>query len=124
MKYTLFLQEDYLTGWQIGGDFEIDTDKYKDLQDEYGNYKYQLIDGEIILNPQKPTDEQLQKKYKQVVKSEISKKYTIEDELKILFRGSDEERKEHEDYIASCKSKSMEATYGTTTSGTSITKTK
>jgi hypothetical protein len=75
------------------------------LIDEYGNYKYQLIDGKIILNPQKPTPEQIEAKRKAYIVAEIRKKYTVDDEIKLLWRGTEEEKLSHEAYIQDAKKK-------------------
>jgi organic radical activating enzyme len=39
----------------------------------------------------------------ELVKALIAHKYTIEDEIKLLYRGQQEQIKEHEEYVAWCK---------------------
>ena len=38
-----------------------------------------------------------------LIKALISEKYSIEDEVKLLYRGTPEQKQEHEDYVAWCK---------------------
>ena len=113
MRYEYFLEGTYITGYIIQYDDKSNTtpEPLKEMQgmgwqtDEYGNYKYQLIDGKIILNPQKPTPEQVEAKRAQFIVAEIRKKYTVDDEIKILYRGTEEEKLSHEAYIQDAKKK-------------------
>ena len=110
--------EAYISGYQIGGNGPEPFPEMQymgALQDEYGNYKYQLIDGKIILNPQKPTPEQVEAKRAQFIVAEIRKRYTVDDELQLLWRGDPADKQAHETYIEDAKKK-WEDTSGIRTS--------
>lgn len=118
MKYIAFFDNNRLVGWQAGGDFELDPSKFDGLFDNFGNPLYELVDGEVVYNPKQPTPEQLRTKYEQIVKQEIAKRYTIDDEIKLLYRGTDLEKKDHEDYIALCKEVATKEVYKEASSDT------
>ena len=50
----------------------------------------------------------IDKIYDYYVKKLIKEKYSVEDEIKILFRGSQEEIDLHEQYVDYCKEKAKE----------------
>ena len=83
----------------------------EDLLDEYGNGQYELkvTDGkdgkkvEVVHSPMMPTQEQKDKVYKQKVVSEIRKKYSVDDEIALLFHGKAEDIQEHENHVESVK---------------------
>ena len=111
MKYKVFEKNGFYDGAVVDPN-GIEFSPPESKQDEYGNYIYQLIDGKIILNPQQPTEEQLKAKYKQTVRAKIAEKYSIEDEIMLLFRGTEEEKEEHESFVSSVKSLSQINIYG------------
>jgi len=77
----------------------------EELKDEFGNYLYQWDEKkqDAVLKNTLPTAEQLKIKRDELVRAKIREKYSIEDEIAVLFRGTNEEKQEHEDFVKSVK---------------------
>jgi len=75
--------------------------------DKYGNYQIKIVmkneEYGLIMQAQVPTEDQ-QKIYRHNrYREEIKKKYSMDDEMALRFRGKKEEKEEHEKYVAECK---------------------
>jgi len=93
----------------------------QELFDKYGNYQHEVdvtvkevsddagkqtvTECKPILKPLPPTEEQKTAYYKTQVKQRIKDRYSIDDEIAIAYRGTDAEKKQHEDFVRNVKEK-------------------
>lgn len=80
----------------------------KPLMDEYGNYNYKYVDGEVIEIDEEEKPKYQPYTYAQLVEQKIRARYTVSDELAIL-RQRDVKVDEFDEYNAFCEECKQEA---------------
>lgn len=105
MKYELD-SEGYILSWCLqekGSDPTpiTEMDKLGGHFDEFGQPKYQLQNGEIILKPKQPTAKQLSNKKEKETVLRIREQYPHAEYL--LLAGSPEEKAEYQEFVDQVK---------------------